>query len=145
MKRYRSAKPVSEINVVPYIDVMLVLLVIFMITTPLLNQGVSINLPQAEAKAIAPQQQEPVIVSVDAEGQFYLNIAHDPDKPIDAHTLAVRIAAELQLAKATHQKRLFLVKGDRTVAYDKVIQAMVLLQQAGVENIGLMTKPNEYV
>lgn len=134
-------KRVADINVVPYIDVMLVLLVIFMITTPLLSQGVKIDLPQAKAQAIATPEREPIIVSVDTEGLYYLNIADNADEPMTPQALAIRIAAEVQLAKASGEKRLVLVKGDNQVDYGKVVAAMVLLQQAGVAKVGLMTTP----
>ena len=134
-------KPMSEINVVPYIDVMLVLLVIFMITTPLLTQGVKIDLPKAAAQAISTEQQQPMIVTVDKEGHYYLNVYHEPETAIDPEVLATRVAAEVQLAHQRGNKREVLVKGDQLVEYGKVVQAMVLLQHAGVENVGLMTDP----
>ena len=131
----------SEINVVPYIDVMLVLLVIFMITTPLLTQGVKISLPQAKAQAITESKTQPIIVTVDKFGRYYLNLAAKPDKPIAAQTLATRIAAQVVLDKQEHIHRPILIKGDDKVNYGKVVQAMVLLQRAGVANVGLMTAP----
>ncbi len=137
----RNRRMMAEINVVPYIDVMLVLLVIFMITAPLLTQGVKIKLPQASAKAIDSKNQEPIIVSVDKFGRYYLNIANQPDQPLAAQALATRIAAELQLDQQQGKLRQVLVKGDQDVNYGKVVQAMVLLQHAGVANIGLMTQP----
>lgn len=139
--RKARKKPMAEINVVPYIDVMLVLLVIFMITTPLLTQGVKIDLPQAKAEAISAEQSEPIIVMVDAKGDYYLNIATDPKQVMDPESLATRVAAELQLVKEHGKKRLVLVKGDKQVDYGRVVQAMVLLQQAGAESVGLMTDP----
>lgn len=129
-------RPMSEINVVPYIDVMLVLLVIFMVTTPLLSQGVKVDLPQANAQAIPPKEQEPLIVSVDAQGNFYLNISATPAQPIDATSLVNQVAAQL---KNANQRPVF-VKGDKNVNYGKVMQAMVLLQQAGAPSVGLITE-----
>jgi len=140
MFRRQKARLMAEINVVPYIDVMLVLLVIFMITAPLLSQGVKIDLPRAQAKALSVKEQEPIIVSVDMKGQYYLNIAEDPDVPITSDQLTTRIAAEEALANQNHQQRMVLVKGDQDVSYGKVVQAMVLLQQAGVNKVGLMTQ-----
>lgn len=137
-----NRKPMSEINVVPYIDVMLVLLVIFMITAPLLSQGVKVSLPQAMANAISDNNQ-PIIVTVNAKGQYFLNISNDPSVPIAAQTLATRVAAELQIAKQENKQRQVLVKGDRNVDYGKVVQAMVLLQHAGAGSVGLMTSPDE--
>lgn len=133
----------AEINVVPYIDVMLVLLVIFMITAPLLTQGVKVNLPKAASQAIDDQEQAPLIVTVNDKGQLFLNINDDPNKSIASNDLAVRVAAELKLAALSHKKRLVLVKGDDGVNYGKVVQVMALLQQAGAQGIGLMTSPNE--
>ena len=134
-------RPISEINVIPYIDVMLVLLVIFMIMASLLKQGVEVELPKAQAKDIVTENNMPIIVSVDSKGRYYLNIANQADKPITDKALQTRIAAELQIAKKKGQKRHVLVKGDEHVEYAKVVGAMVLLQHAGVENVGLLTKP----
>ncbi len=135
MASSRKHRPMSEINVVPYIDVMLVLLIIFMITAPIVQQGVEIDLPQAAAKAISPDQQEPVVVSVDRKGDFYLDIGDQPDKPIDAELMVNRVAAVRQLKPDVP----VLVRGDRDVGYGRVVDAMVLLQKAGVEKVGLMT------
>jgi biopolymer transport protein TolR len=132
-------KPIADINVVPYIDVMLVLLVIFMITAPMLSQGVTVELPKAASQNLNPADREPVIVSVDREGQFYLNISDTPESPIAPQALAVRVAAELQLASQMNQKLNVLVKGDQGVEYGKVISAMSLLKQAGAEQVGLLT------
>ena len=145
MKQTRiRRRPIADINVVPYIDVMLVLLVIFMITTPLLTQGVTIKLPQAKAQTLSVQQQMPLIITVDAKGQYFLNVANKPNKPISAHALATRVAAELALAKQANQKRSVLVKGDQQVDYGSVVRAMVLLQTAGAQSVGLITKqPDE--
>lgn len=129
----------SEINVVPYIDVMLVLLIIFMITAPLLQQGVEIDLPQASANPLPPDQQEPVVVSVDKKGDFYLDIGDEPDKPIDGQLLVNRVAAVRQLKPNIP----VLVRGDRDVGYGRVVDAMVLLQKAGIEKVGLMTDQPE--
>jgi len=129
----------AEINVVPYIDVMLVLLVIFVITAPLLSQGVNVNLPQAEAKAIASKDNLPIIVSVDNKGLFYLSISDNPNTPLSEQVLVNRVAAELSIAQQKNQNRMVLVKGDQDVAYGRVVDAMVLLQKAGAEQVGLMT------
>ena len=134
-------RAMSEINVVPYIDVMLVLLVIFMVTAPLLNQGVDVELPGAQAKLISKQEKDPLIVSVDAKGLFYLNIAAQPNQPQEASTIVTRVSAELQQAKQQGQERQVLVKGDKNVDYGKVVEAMVLLQQAGAPSVGLITEP----
>jgi len=139
-KRYR---PLAEINVVPYIDVMLVLLIIFMITAPLLTQGVKVELPNAKAKQIESKHQEPIIVSVDARGNYYLNIAQNAKQIISSEQLYNLVSAEL--AKGDAKERQVLIKGDRSVDYGKVVQAMVLLQQAGAPTVGLVTQPDEGV
>lgn len=143
MRYHKRKKPMSEINVVPYIDVMLVLLVIFMITTPLLTQGVKIDLPKANAKSIAVDAELPLIVSVDAEGRYYLNVYHEPNTPLDPEVLATRIAAEVHLAEQRGRPRDVLINGDQGAVYGQVVQAMVLLQYAGVNNVGLMTEATE--
>lgn len=132
----RKRRAMAEINVVPYIDVMLVLLIIFMITAPLLSQGVEIELPTAEANPISPEQQEPLVVAVNAKGDYFLNIGDHPDKPVDAKLMVNRVAAVLKLRPDTP----VLVRGDKTVNYGTVVRAMVLLQQAGVAKVGLMTE-----
>lgn len=134
-------RPVSDINVVPYIDVMLVLLVIFMITAPLLTQGVQVNMPDAKAKVLPSQEKPPLILSVDKLGHLYLNVSATPTLPMTPEQVAVRVAAELKLGQAENQSRPVLVKADQAVNYGDVVQAMALLQQAGATNIGLMTQP----
>jgi len=135
----KKRRPIADINVVPYIDVMLVLLIIFMITAPIVQQGVEIDLPQAAANPISPDQDEPVVVSIDREGRFFLDIGDQPDKPIDATLLVNRVAAVRQLKPNVP----VLVRGDRNVGYGRVVDAMVLLQKAGVEKVGLMTDQPE--
>jgi len=136
-----SRRPMSDINVVPFIDVMLVLLVIFMITAPLLTQGVKVNLPKTAAKALTEQQKEPLIVTVDVAGNFYLNVADKPNQPIPARTLSSLVTAQLATHEAAPQRPV-LVRGDKNVNYGKVIEAMVLLQQAGAKSVGLITEPS---
>jgi biopolymer transport protein TolR len=136
----RSARrSMAEINVVPYIDVMLVLLVIFMITAPLLSQGVNVELPKGAAKPLT-QQKEPIVVSINAKGQYFLNIAVNPEQPIAKDELKMKVAKELVVAKQQGDIRSVLVKGDKRVYYDNIVQAMILLQQAGAANIGLITQ-----
>lgn len=135
-----SRRPMSEINVVPFIDVMLVLLVIFMITTPLLSQGVKIELPETEAKAIPPEQKEPLIVTVDAKGDFYLNISSKPNQPITARVLSNLVSTQLA-PTGNAEQRPVLVRGDKNTNYGKVIEAMAILQKAGAKSVGLITQP----
>ncbi len=138
MARQRARKrPMSEINVVPYIDVMLVLLVIFMITAPLLNQGIEVDLPQADAEPVDATQQDPLVLTVDAEGRYFLNIGGDPEQEIDAETLVLRVAAVLR----QRPRAAVLVRGDASVDYGLVVMAMSLLQQAGAARVGLITEP----
>lgn len=142
-KRSLKASPIAEINVVPYIDVMLVLLVIFMITAPMLTQGITVDLPKAASDTVQSTGKEPIIVSVDQHGAYYLNISSNPAMPMEANALMVRVAAELGLAKESHEKLNVLVKGDQGVAYGKVVEAMGLLKQAGAEQVGLLTDSSE--
>ena len=143
MKQKRN-KPLAQINVVPYIDVMLVLLVIFMITAPLLSQGVKVDLPTAAAQPLIAKTKEPIIVSIDAEGNYYLNIAKHPSEIITPDALSQQVAQELsKTGKSTTEQRPVLVKGDKDVDYGKVIKAMVLLQHAGAATVGLMTQPDK--
>lgn len=138
-QRNGQRKPMAEINVVPFIDVMLVLLVIFMVTTPLLTQGVKIDLPKTEAKALPDDQKEPLIVTVDASGNYYLNIASKPNQPITERTLSYLVST--QLSPIATNQRPVLVKGDTNANYGKIIAAMVLLQKAGAKSVGLITQP----
>lgn len=130
---------VAEMNVVPYVDVMLVLLVIFMVTTPLLTEGVEVALPKAQANVISSEEQTPIVLSVNAKGEYYLNIADNPKAPISKEDILHRVAAQLK----NDPDRKVLVKGDEHVDYGAVIHAMVLLQAAGAESVGLLTEnPN---
>lgn len=132
----------AEINVVPYIDVMLVLLVIFMITAPLLSQGIHVKLPQAQAKAIPPEKDIPIVVSVDSSGRYFLNVAPHPQQVISGQELFYRVAATLKIAEQDHKARSVYVKGDTSVDYGAVVKAMALLQKAGASDVGLITKPS---
>jgi biopolymer transport protein TolR len=142
----KRRKQLAEINVVPYIDVMLVLLVIFMVTAPLLSQGVKVDLPNAAAEPISTKMPEPIIVSIDAQGNYYLNTSAHPEQPVAATELATQVKLQMQqngTVPRGEETRQVLVKGDQHVDYGKVVDAMVILQQAGVGNVGLMTQtPN---
>jgi len=127
----------SDINVVPYIDVMLVLLIIFMITAPLLTQGISVDLPNAPASQLDPGQNEPLVLSVDREGKYYLNVGDDEDTAIDDATVVERASAVLRRNAQTP----VLVQADETVPYGRVVTGAVLLQQAGAAKIGFQTDP----
>ncbi len=132
----KKRRAVSEINVVPYIDVMLVLLIIFMITAPIVQQGVEIELPKVSANSLPPEQQEPVILTVSKTGDYYLNIGDDLKKPVSDDVVMQRIALVLKQKPQTP----ILVRGDKDADYGSVTTAMVLLQSAGVEKVGLMTE-----
>ena len=129
----------SDINVVPYIDVMLVLLIIFMITAPLITQGVRIDLPQAPSEVLPPSDEEPVVVTVDAEGNTYIDIGESPDSPVSDDDLFTRVAAVIKYRPEVE----VLVKGDRGVPYGRVVEVMTLLQGAGIDGVGLITEPPE--
>jgi biopolymer transport protein TolR len=143
-KKLRKS-PIAEINVVPYIDVMLVLLVIFMITAPILTQGVTVDLPKAASEPLKAADRDPIIVSVNRMGDYFLNIHTNPDLPIAPQALLVRVAAELELARQSGQALNVLVKGDQGVEYGKVVSAMSLLKQAGASQVGLLTDSSEVV
>ena len=127
----------SEINVVPYIDVMLVLLIIFMITAPLLTQGISVDLPNAPAQQLDAGDNEPLVLSVDSEGRYYLNVGDNEDQPIDDATVIERASAVLRRNAQTP----VLVQADETVPYGRVVTGAVLLQQSGAAKIGFQTDP----
>jgi biopolymer transport protein TolR len=138
LRTRKRRKLKAEINVVPYIDVMLVLLIIFMVTAPLMNLGVDIELPQSAAKSIQ-NDKEPAVVSVDREGRLFLTLSTAPREEIDAEALKAKIAA---FVRQNPQIPVY-VAGDTSADYGKIYQAMVLLQQAGVPKVGLMSKPPE--
>jgi biopolymer transport protein TolR len=136
MPRARSRKLMSEINVVPYIDVMLVLLIIFMVTAPMLSQGIKVDLPQASAEAIEPDDLEPLLLSIDRTGSWYLNLG-DPKRALTAGQLLTLASAAMR----REPTRAVLVKADKAVAYGRVVEGMVLLQQAGAKKVGFVTEP----
>jgi biopolymer transport protein TolR len=126
----------GEINVVPYIDVMLVLLIIFMVTAPMLSQGIKVDLPKAGAEPIQPDDLEPLVLSIDREALMYLNIG-DPKQALDAD----RVLEVASAAMRREPERPVLVKADTAVAYGRVVEGMVLLQQSGAKKVGFVTQP----
>ena len=129
-------RPMSEINVVPYIDVMLVLLVIFIITAPLLTQGVKVDLPQADAQPLDVESQEPLVVTIDSTGSYYVNYGENQGSPVEPRVLANRVAALLR-----HRPGLsVVVRGDENVPYGDVVLLMTILQGAGAPSVGLITE-----
>lgn len=134
--RRARRKRMSEINVVPYIDVMLVLLIIFMVTAPLLSQGVEVTLPQAGARTLDQNEEEPVVVSVNRAGAYFLNLGEQTDTPLAAEMLVQRVKAVLR----QRTDKTVYIKGDRDASYGQVVAVMALLQESGVRDLGLVTR-----
>ncbi len=136
----KRRRPVAEINVVPYIDVMLVLLIIFMVTAPIVTQGVKVDLPQGEAGPLPADSKPPVVASINAEGEYFLDLGGSPNNEVlDLEEISTRVSAIIQM----EPDRPVVVKGDRAIPYERVIQLMVSLQNAGVPSVGLMTDSPE--
>ena len=129
-------RPMAEINVVPYIDVMLVLLVIFMVTAPLLMQGVKVDLPEAASDPVQNQDPEPLIVSIKAGGELFLNLGADQEQMLSLATVKQRVAVVMR----RNPNKPVMVWGDRAVAYGEVVQLMSALQEAGAPTVGLVTE-----
>jgi biopolymer transport protein TolR len=129
-------KLVAEINVVPYVDVTLVLLLVFMITAPMVESGVEVDLPTAEATQIDTTNALPVIVTVDRAGLYYLNVAEDPESSLDLTALMTQVVAHTRV----NPKVPVMVRGDKDVPYGEVIEAMAILKQVGIPKVGLMTQ-----
>ncbi len=132
-------KQMAEINVVPYIDVTFVLLIIFMVTAPLVQTGVEIDLPQADSQAVEQKEDLPVIVSIDKAGRYFVDIGNQQDEPVQANELLIRVAAVLR----NKPKTPVFIRGDHQVNYGKVVTVMAALKNAGVPSVGLMTSPFE--
>jgi biopolymer transport protein TolR len=135
----RKRRAIADINVVPYIDVMLVLLIIFMVTAPLLKQGVDVDLPNAPANPLDVNSPEPIVVSVDREGARFLSIAPDSQTEIGDEALVQQIRDALMV----DPKRPVMVRGDANGIYQNVMSTLVLLQQAEVGSVGLVTDPED--
>ena len=138
----RRRRLMAEINVVPYIDVMLVLLIIFMITAPLLTEGIKVQLPKANARAIPAElmkDAKPIVLSIDETGRLFLNYNKPQDEPLTAEAVEAKAAAVLRRAPQT----VVLVKGDYRVAYGEVVRAMTILQRAGADKVGFVTEAPE--
>ena len=132
----RRRRMLAEINVVPYIDVMLVLLVIFMVTAPMLMQGVEVDLPDADATPVKDQDAEPLIASINDRGELFLNLGANEKQALELATIRQRVAAVL---RRTPEKPV-LVWGDQRVAYGDVVVVMAALQEAGAPTVGLVTE-----
>lgn len=132
-------RPMAEINVVPYIDVSLVLLIIFMVTAPMLQTGVDVDLPKAEAKMVDPSDELPIIISINAQGQLFIAIGNQSDVEVaDAD-----LAAKVQDALAQKPGLAVMIRGDKSVDYGRIVTVMASLKNAGVPSVGLMTAPTE--
>ena len=126
----------AEMNVVPYIDVMLVLLIIFMVTAPLLTQGIEVELPAADGAQMTSGE-EPITLSVNRDGEFFLNVGDNKDSPLSEEDIRARAGAIVR----NKPQEMFLVEGDAKVPYESVARAMAILQSAGVQKIGFVTDP----
>jgi biopolymer transport protein TolR len=135
--RAKRHKPNAEINVVPYIDVMMVLLVIFMVTAPMLTQGVSVDLPQAKSDPVANDDlSDPLVISVTKSGDYYLELGENNKQPITLERIGVQVAKILQRAPDTK----VLLRGDRAIEYGHIVRIMTVLQQAGANSVGLVSE-----
>ena len=132
----RSRRAVAEINVVPYIDVMLVLLVIFMATAPLLMQGVEVDLPKADSSPVSDSDAEPLIVSIDAQARLYLNLGASDDQALSMETVKQRVATVLK----RNPEKAVMVWGVSAVPYGEVVVLLSELQEAGAPSVGLVTE-----
>jgi biopolymer transport protein TolR len=133
----RGRRLMGEINVVPYIDVMLVLLIIFMVTAPLLTQGVQVDLPQAASKPIPEPNRQPLVISVDRQGRYYVNVGEAKSRPVTEQELVRRVQTVLGRDAQTP----VLLKADQAVPYGRVVTLMSLLDQAGAPKLGFLTDP----
>ncbi|MDP3010918.1 MAG: protein TolR [Methylococcales bacterium] len=139
-RRTKRRKPMAEINVVPYIDVTLVLLIIFMITTPMLQTGVQVDLPKANSAPVEQKEDTPpIVVSIKAQGEYYIKAGSEDDERIQPEEINARVVAVLSNKPATP----VLINADNNVAYGTVVTVMAALKNAGVPNVGLMTKSDE--
>ena len=137
MARLRNKhRPMAEINVVPYIDVMLVLLIIFMVTAPLLSQGVKVDLPEAPSDPMENQDPEPLIVSINAAGELFLNVGGEAEQTLSLATVKQRVGVVMR----RNPDKPVMVWGDRAVPYGEVVQLMTALQEAGAPSVGLVTE-----
>ena len=132
----RPRRAMAEINVVPYIDVMLVLLVIFMATAPLLMQGVEVDLPDSNSSPVSDSDAEPLIVSIDAQARLYLNLGASDDLALNIETVKQRVATVLK----RNPEKAVMVWGDAAVPYGEVVALMYQLQEAGALSVGLVTE-----
>jgi len=138
MRKNKRRKPMGEINVVPYIDVTLVLLIIFMITTPMLQTGVEVDLPKAESANVEQKEggKPPIVISIKKDGKHYINVDGVTDEPVDPEEINARVEAVL----SSNKNPQVLINADKSVDYGSVVTVMASLKNAGIPNVGLMTK-----
>jgi biopolymer transport protein TolR len=134
---HKGRRLMGDINVVPYIDVMLVLLIIFMVTAPLLAQGVKVDLPKASAEPLPPDAQEPLVLSIDRQGRLFLNVGATPNVAVSEDVLTARATAAMR----RNPDRAVLLKADESIPYGRAVDAMVILQHAGAKKVGFITQP----
>lgn len=133
----KKRRPMAEMNVVPYINVMLVLLVIFMVTAPLLKQGVDVALPVTSSEPLDPSQDEPILININQTGQLFSTLGDAPEKPVSLDVIQQQISIVLEQNKATP----VLIGADHRIDYGQVMKVMTALKSAGVPNVGLLTEP----
>jgi biopolymer transport protein TolR len=135
----------AHINIVPYIDVMLVLLVIFMMTTPIIEQGIEVDLPTADAKMVDFTEQQPTIVTINKEGEYFINSLEDENSDVSEGEklplgiIAGRVSARLEI----YPSMKVFVRGDANVAYGVVVSLMSFLQKNGVDKVGIVTESGD--
>lgn len=136
-RQKQRRKPMSDINVVPYIDVMLVLLVVFMVTAPLLTQGVSVDLPEAPSEPLdLKAEQQTIVVSVKSDGSYFIDLGKDPEVPVTLEHIAEQVGKIIKVRPDTP----VLIRGDKAVDYGRVVTLMTVLQSAGVPSVGLISE-----
>ena len=138
-------RSISEINVVPYIDVMLVLLVIFMATAPLLTQGVEVDLPNTDSKPLSNEQDDPLVVSVDGDGKIFVNTGMPRPGEQGTRATIFSLADQAEKIIGVRPDIAIYVRADENIAYGEVISVMTVLQRAGAQNVGLLTDPVETI
>ena len=141
-ERRKRRKPLAEINVVPLIDVMLVLLIVFMITAPLITQGIRVDLPDADAEPAEDSEQETLVVSIDAQGNYYINlgeVAPEDPEPVPLASIAESVS---RILDQNPQVPVFL-EADGSVDYERVMRLMSTLEGAGAAGVRLITEPPE--
>lgn len=135
--RRSRRRPMAEINVVPYIDVMLVMLVIFMVTAPLITEGVKLDLPQAQAKPQPTDERPPLVIHIDRFGDIYLDLGDADPQQVDQQQLFERLEQALTPVADVP----VMLRADESVPYGRIVDAMVAAQAAGAPSVGLVTQP----